>query len=257
MVDPTHPNPYRTRAFGPADHGLMIPAGHVVLWIGILLLLAPIALLMQSIVLSLWSPTLASHGTIVTEVLMSAALIAGMFLVGLSRHYNWERFGFWMPVRTDYLFVGGILAISIFIQPLFLFGFDAEGATDLRDTFFTAYHPQGVLLFELLVFAALVILAPLLEEMVFRGLFFGWARQRLGFFEAALFSSLIFAAFHAHYVDALGLHWGFRALAMIFTLGFLSALLFERTGSLIAPTLLHGLFNLQAAIPLLLDIPPA
>ena len=180
MVDPTHPNPYRTRAFGPADHGLMIPAGHVVLWIGILLLLAPIALLIQSIVLSLWSPTLASHGTIVTEVLMSAALIAGMFLVGLSRHYNWERFGFWMPVRTDYLFVGGILAISIFIQPLFMFGFDAEGATDLRDTFFTAYHPQGALLFELLVFAALVILAPLLEEMVFRGLFFGWARQRLG-----------------------------------------------------------------------------
>jgi membrane protease YdiL (CAAX protease family) len=53
------------------------------------------------------------------------------------------------------------------------------------------------------------------------------------------------------------MHWGFRALGMIFTLGFLSALLFEHTGSLIAPTLLHGLFNLQAAIPLLLDIPPA
>ena len=30
MVDPAKPNPYRSPAFGPADHGLMIPAGHVV-----------------------------------------------------------------------------------------------------------------------------------------------------------------------------------------------------------------------------------
>ena len=257
MVDPTQPNPFRSPAFGPADHGLMIPVSHVVLMLAVLLLLAPIAMLVQGIVLSGWKPGVLSHGTIVTEVLVSLILIFAFFMMGLSRRYNWERFGFWVPVRTDYLFVGGILAISIFIQPLFMFGFDTDAASDLRDGFFAAYHPQGILIFELLVFAALVILTPLFEEMVFRGLFFGWARQRLGFLSAAIFSSLVFAAFHAQYVDALGLHWGFRALGMIFTLGFLSALLFERTGSLIAPTLLHGLFNLQAAIPLLLDIPPA
>ena len=257
MVDPTQPNPFRARAFGPADHGLMIPVSHVVLLLAVLLLLSPIALMVQGSVLSVWTPGVPSHGTIVTEVLISLLLIFAFFLMGMSRHYNWERFGFWIPVRTDYLFVGGILAISIFIQPLFMFGFDTDGASDLRQDFFAAYHPQGVLIFELLVFAALVILMPLFEEMVFRGLFFGWARQRLGFISAAIFSSLVFAAFHAQYVDALGMHWGFRALGMIFTLGFLSALLFEHTGSLIAPTLLHGLFNLQAAIPLLLDIPPA
>lgn len=257
MVDPTQPNPFRAPAFGPADHGLMIPVSHVVLLLALLLLLTPIAVLVQGFVLSIWTPGIPSHGTIATEVLISLILIAAFFLMGASRHYNWERFGFWVPVRTDYLFVGGILAISIFIQPLFMFGFDTDSATGLRDAFFAAYHPQGVLMFELLVFAALVILTPLFEEMVFRGLFFGWARQRLGFISAAVFSSLVFAAFHAPYVDALGMHWGFRALGMIFTLGFLSALLFERTGSLIAPTLLHGLFNLQAAIPLLLDIPPA
>lgn len=257
MVEPTPPNPYRTSAFGPADHELMIPAGHVGFWLAVLLLLAPLSILVQGLVSSLWTPSIASHGTILTEVLVSLMLIAGLFVVGHSRRYSWERFGFWVPVRTDFLFVAGVLGISIFIQPLFMFGYDVENATALRNTFFATFHPQGSIPFELLVFAALVILAPLFEEMVFRGVFFGWARQRLRFLDAAIFSSLIFAAFHAPYVDALGWHWGFRALGMIFTLGFLSALLFERTGSLIAPTLLHGLFNLQAAIPLLLDMPPA
>ena len=257
MVDPAKPNPYRSPAYGPADHGLMIPAGHVVLMIGVLLLLTPAALMVQAMIESLWTPTLPSHGTIATEVILSLMLIAALFLIGRSGRYNWERFGFWMPVRTDYLFVGGILMISIFIQPLFMFGFDRESGIEMRDAFFAAYHPQGVLVFELLVFGALVVLTPLFEEMVFRGVFFGWARQRLRFIDAAVFSALIFAAFHAPYVDALGFHWGLRALGMIFTLGFLSALLFERTGSLIAPTLLHGLFNLQAAIPLLMDMSPA
>ena len=48
-----------------------------------------------------------------------------------------------MPVRTDYLFIGGILAISIFIQPLFMFGFDTDAASDLQDGFFAAYHRQA------------------------------------------------------------------------------------------------------------------
>lgn len=257
MSDPVQPNPFRSPAFGPADRGLMIPALHVGLMLAVLLLLAPIAALVQGIVLSLWSPAVPAHGNIVAEVILTLVLIVGVFLLGLSRQYNWERFGFWMPGQTDYLFVGGVLLVSIFIQPLFMAGFEPSSATDLRDNFFAAYHPKGVILFQLLVFVSLVVLTPLFEEMVFRGVFFGWARQQLGFLEAAFFSSLVFAAFHAQYVEALGFHYGFRAMGMIFALGFLAALLFERTGSLIAPTLLHGLFNLQAAIPLLVDIQPA
>ena len=115
MVDPTQPNPYRTPAFGPADHDLMIPAGHVVLVLGVLLLLTPITMLVHGLVQGLWVSDVPSHSTILTEVLLSVGLIIGFFLVGLSRRYNWERFGFWLPVRTDYLFVGGIIGISIFI----------------------------------------------------------------------------------------------------------------------------------------------
>ena len=71
MVDPTQPNPYRTPAFGPADHDLMIPAGHVVLVLGVLLLLTPITMLVHGLVQGLWVSDVPSHSTILTEVLLS------------------------------------------------------------------------------------------------------------------------------------------------------------------------------------------
>ena len=259
MSDPLQPNPYRAPAFGPADNQRMIPAGHVVLVVGLLLLLAPLFGLISGLLSGGWTPALDSHRIILTDVLLSLLLLGAVMLLGLSGRYSWERFGFWTPAGTDFVFVAGILAISFLLQPLFMFGFDpgSEEAAGLREGFFAAYHPGGVLVFELLVVLSLVVLAPLFEEIAFRGLIFGWARQRLGFVESALFSALVFAAFHSAYIDNLGPFWGLRAMAMSFTLGFLSALLFERTGSLIAPTALHALFNVQAVMPLLTEQPAA
>ena len=259
MPDPQHPNPHRTRAFGPADNELMIPAGHVGLILALLLLLAPMFSLVSGLLSGGWKPVLDSHRIILADVILSLLLLVAVLLIGVSRRYNWERFGFWIPSGTDFVFVAAIFLLSFLLQPLFLFGFDpgSEEATRLREGFFAAYHPGDVLFFELFVVLSLVILTPLFEEVAFRGVIFGWARQRLGFMEAALFSALVFAAFHSGYVDNLGPFWGLRAMAMIFTLGFLSALLFERTGSLIAPTALHALFNVQAVLPLLIDQPTA
>ena len=259
MSDPLQPNPYRAPAFGPADNQRMIPAGHVVLVVGLLLLLAPLFGLISGLLSGGWTPALDSHRIILTDVLLSLLLLGAVMLLGLGGRYSWERFGFWTPAGTDFVFVAGILAISFLLQPLFMFGFDPglEEAAGLREGFFAAYHPGGVLVFELLVVLSLVVLTPLFEEIAFRGLIFGWARQRLGFVESALFSALVFAAFHSAYIDNLGPFWGLRAMAMIFTLGFLSALLFERTGSLIAPTALHALFNVQAVMPLLTEQPAA
>ena len=55
MLDPRTDAPCsRTPAFGPADHDLMIPAGHVVLVLGVLLLLTPITMLVHGLVQGLW-----------------------------------------------------------------------------------------------------------------------------------------------------------------------------------------------------------
>ncbi|MEC8275269.1 MAG: hypothetical protein VX005_05575, partial [Pseudomonadota bacterium] len=163
MSDPLQPNPYRAPAFGPADNQRMIPAGHVVLVVGLLLMLAPLFGLISSLLSGGWTPALESHRIILTDVLRSLLLLGAVLLLGLSRRYSWERFGFWTPAATDFVFVAGIFAISFLLQPLFMFGFDpsSDEAAVLREGFFAAYHPGGVLVFELLVVLSLVVLTPL------------------------------------------------------------------------------------------------
>ncbi len=78
-----------------------------------------------------------------------------------------------------------------------------------------------------------VIVAPVAEEVIFRGYFYGVIRRYGGRIPAILTSSLLFAAIHVHLPSVPGL----ILLAIILTL------LYERTGSLWAPITMHAAFN--------------
>lgn len=79
-----------------------------------------------------------------------------------------------------------------------------------------------------------VALAPLVEEMVFRGVLYPSLKQA-GYPRLALWlTALIFAATHANLLTFLPLTF----FAIILTM------LYERTGSLLAPMVTHGCFNL-------------
>jgi len=77
-----------------------------------------------------------------------------------------------------------------------------------------------------------VVSAPLVEELVFRGLVFQLLRRR-GFWVAAMGSSALFSAFH-------GNPMGFFS---IFALALVMAWQRERSGSLLPGMLLHALYN--------------
>ncbi|HEY5768786.1 MAG TPA: type II CAAX endopeptidase family protein [Terrimicrobium sp.] len=103
-------------------------------------------------------------------------------------------------------------------------------------------HPQPLLQFLagnpslqdklLLVFTALVI-APIAEELIFRGYLFGVLRRYAGRWWAILISASVFAAIHAH----------IPSLAGLFVLAVALTLVYEGAGSLWAPILMHSLFN--------------
>jgi membrane protease YdiL (CAAX protease family) len=80
---------------------------------------------------------------------------------------------------------------------------------------------------------AAVIVAPLVEETVFRGFVYGVLKRYSDTWFAALMSSAMFALAHFHLGSALPLF----VLAMGFTLAY------ERTGSLLVPMVMHALFN--------------
>jgi hypothetical protein len=85
----------------------------------------------------------------------------------------------------------------------------------------------------------LLILAPLFEELVFRGLLYGTLRRRLGMPGAAVISAGAFAVGHGY---------GLAGLASVFTAGVLYAWAYERTGSLLPGMAAHAAGNLFAAL---------
>ncbi len=79
-----------------------------------------------------------------------------------------------------------------------------------------------------------VVGAPIVEEIIFRGILFGGLYGRWGFWPAALGSSLVFASVHGYGFDG--------SLSVIIT-GVLLCWLYARTGRLWAPMLVHGFIN--------------
>ena len=86
------------------------------------------------------------------------------------------------------------------------------------------------LLISLLVTGAIV---PLTEEIAFRGLFYGWLRQHMPVAASVAISSALFAFLH-----------GVPFLIPVFALvGAILALVTEKSGSVLAATVTHGVFN--------------
>jgi membrane protease YdiL (CAAX protease family) len=81
----------------------------------------------------------------------------------------------------------------------------------------------------------IVIAAPIAEETCFRGMLFGGLREKLPRLAAALICGLVFGALHAL--------TGITAVPPLIVFGFLLALLYERTGSIVPGILLHMINN--------------
>ena len=87
-----------------------------------------------------------------------------------------------------------------------------------------------------------VFLAPVQEEIIFRGFLYGVARRYLGPAAGIVLVSLLFAAIHLHAPSFLGLF----VLAVCLTLAY------EWSGSLLVPMTMHAMFNALTVVNLLL-----
>jgi membrane protease YdiL (CAAX protease family) len=92
-----------------------------------------------------------------------------------------------------------------------------------------------------------ILLAPLAEELLFRGVLYSWLKQA-GFPRVAVWgTALVFAAVHVNAITFVPL----MVLALVL------AALYERTGNLLAPIAAHALFNgLNFAMLYLLERDP-
>jgi membrane protease YdiL (CAAX protease family) len=84
-----------------------------------------------------------------------------------------------------------------------------------------------------LIFISAAVLAPLLEELLFRGLVQSMLRRYLGPWSAVLVASGLFALTHRE----------LQNIPALFALGVVLGYNYERTGRLTPPIVIHALFN--------------
>jgi uncharacterized protein len=127
--------------------------------------------------------------------------------------------GYW-PVL-----LGSVAALVVSVT-VTQFGIDPQG---VREAIKIAREPAQFAA----SFAIMAILAPLVEEVVFRGLLYGWIAGRWGTIAAWLVSSILFAAAHVEPAHAI----------LVLPLGLLFGWLRRRTDSLWPSLVAHAVNN--------------
>lgn len=130
----------------------------------------------------------------------------------------------WRPV------VLGVVGTTVLSFAVSQIGVQPEGVRQVTDS----VRDPSVLIPTLLVLA---VLAPVVEELVFRGLLYGWVAGRWGPLPAFIVSSLVFAAAHAEPAH----------VVLVIPLGFWFGWLRWRTNSL-WPTLITHMINNAFAV---------
>jgi membrane protease YdiL (CAAX protease family) len=92
-----------------------------------------------------------------------------------------------------------------------------------------------------------VVFAPVLEEVVFRGLLYGTLRRGLGWPAAAVLSGAVFAVAHGY---------GLAGFGSVFVSGVMWAVAYEKTGSLLPGMAAHAVNNVSAACAVLALLRP-
>lgn len=92
--------------------------------------------------------------------------------------------------------------------------------------------PSGATLEAHWLFLLAAVAAPLCEEFIFRGLIFGGLRRSLGLMPGMLMSAALFAIVHPPVL-----------MLPMFVLGLGTAYVYDKTRSLLAPMLVHAIYN--------------
>jgi len=167
-----------------------------------------------------------------------------LFLVGMVTLIVWRRIRpvqwlglAWKKWPWVFLIAPAVwLAMVMIFNGLYAVGYmelmEYLGVEKVQDTVAIFQKEKDMSIVVLLAFAA-VIIAPICEEIVFRGYLYPVAKKFTGPWIAGVCSALVFSAVHG----------SMSALLPLFLLGLVLVALYEYTGSIWAPIAVHFLFN--------------
>lgn len=154
----------------------------------------------------------------------------------------WTAFYAWLLSFPLVLFLNQ--ALEIFIAHVF----DLTRLPDQVAVRFLKSTFDNPLYFFLAVLS-IVILAPLVEETLFRGFLQTYIRRHLGPKQAIFITSVCFSLFHYAAGQGLG---NIAIIPSLFVLALFLGFLYEKQGSIAAPMFLHASFNAVSVVNLYL-----
>ncbi|HWH31068.1 MAG TPA: CPBP family intramembrane glutamic endopeptidase [Egibacteraceae bacterium] len=222
----------------PATPGAEPPPAVPWRWTDALLVLALVFL--SGVVVLPLVESLGAYGN-VALVIVSAILTAGLTIgVARKRYGDAARllWGHRRPTALDALVgvaaaVAGYVGVTLIVVLLTAGGRAPEVQESLRQA---AADPRTLPIMAL----GAVILVPIAEELLYRGMLFQGLRDRYGRWPAIGLSGFVFGLLHVQWGDLGGT---LLLLAAFYPFGMWLAWLFDRRGSLVAPLVCHMLYN--------------
>lgn len=153
----------------------------------------------------------------------------------MVERYNDYRHKFNLKEMIEVVITQILLSIGFsYLSTAFMASIDLEKALSIAND--TTGNPSNLI--QLILFLiSIVILAPLLEEIVFRRILFLGLSKKFNFFVSAIISSIIFAIGH----DIFG-------IAGAAAFGIACCLLYRKYENILAPMVLHFINNLIAGV---------
>ncbi len=182
-------------------------------------------------------------GGVDTLVAAGAAFHGGMLVGILVFKHFFDRLPFRNPESVSWhrKAIFGVITVLIVLPSLTAVGLGWQHllqwmgvAVEQQDLVGIFADEESATLLILMTLLAITV-APVTEELIFRGGIFRYMRTRTPRWVALLVPALLFGALHAN----------LASFVPLVALGIILALAYERTGSIVVPIVAHGLFNLH------------
>lgn len=207
-------------------------------WLVLSLVLQLLASLILGFVLA--QSRIAFAATVLASYLMASVVALAWFAIAVTPRGSGLRTVGWRSAGVDTAIINGIgayaAALPVVVGTALVLArlVPAPPVNPVMAELIRAQEWAGRAVFLVL----LCVVAPVVEETVFRGGLYGGMRKRWSVPAAAIASAAIFAAVH--------LNWA--SFVPVMALGVALCVVYERTGSLLPSMVAHGLFNLVTTI---------
>lgn len=137
---------------------------------------------------------------------------------------------------------------SSLLEIVFYLAFQIKNIPDQSAVKFlksTLEHPP----FFILAIVTITVLAPIIEELLFRGFLQSYLKKYIGRKLAVCSSALLFSLFHFTYEQKIA---NIFIISVLFTLGLMLGFIYERQKSLISSVALHAGFNIMSILNIII-----